>query len=299
MRLPGTEEWSPVNVTKRIAFERNVASAASKLSVETLRNENFVNPRQAERLIATDSIFALGRAAELAFASDQVPVGIEICSEILRHKGARPRTPMQFVFYATIGALIGAFKVILSPAGMEIIRIDETFMAEDMRLLRWPTESSTQTLRLIRLAIPAAVATGFGSEFLQSFFNSEGPYTRPSVFAALISSLEFQAAAQLSSGPVRDADNPFVALSLLELDYMRRLRVIQSDIPYWSSIRPRGSIIDWPLLALWVGAVRSGKIRSDSMQSEAQDGLPSFVHSLAKSLVENTRRRSRFSDGNL
>jgi hypothetical protein len=115
MRLPGTEEWPPEHVEAHIAFERGFANEAADLLGEfyeanfgsELSKLGFVRP--------TDAIYARGKAAELAFATGNVPLGFEICLEVVAKEF--PATPMQAAYFAAIGSVTRAIRVHLLPNG--------------------------------------------------------------------------------------------------------------------------------------------------------------------------------------
>jgi hypothetical protein len=76
MRLPGTEQWSEESIGAQIAFEKVFAeSAPSLLEVIDAADRDREPERTTQRQLS-ESIFALGRAAELAFATEQVQRGI-------------------------------------------------------------------------------------------------------------------------------------------------------------------------------------------------------------------------------
>jgi hypothetical protein len=157
MRLPGTEMWSREAVSRRIAFERSVSDGAAFLLRETARGDRLVQFEKAVDFMASDAIFALGRAAELAFASDNFPLGLTICLEILR-KRELPKTRLQFAFYLTVGALLGVFKVRLSSLGAEVKIGPEWLQFELLpnTVITWPTGNSVEAARLVSLFLPAA-----------------------------------------------------------------------------------------------------------------------------------------------
>src|SRR5262245_35712919 len=116
MRLPGTEQWSAEGIAAQIAFEMEFANAAPSLLEVTDAVSNKNEPVRSSPRTVFESIFALGRAAEIAFATEDVARGATICSQILRTQ--HPKTPMQTAFYAAVGGVIGVIRVHFSPGGI-------------------------------------------------------------------------------------------------------------------------------------------------------------------------------------
>src|ERR1700676_1072642 len=265
MKLPGTEEWSLDAVSLRIAFERNVADASVTLLTETVAGYNFANPEEVGRRLPSDSIFALGRAAELAFAIENFELGFKICEEILVHDYTAPRTPLQFVFYATVGVLLRSFEVTCDSHGAFISQANNLVLEKlkgqfEWRLGRivWPTYSSVQTAKLMRLLLPAIAASGLSDEIVQLLHNTSDERTiKSSVIAAVLASPEYEVIAAWQHSQV-DFELLMGAIESLEMNYHRQLRLLRSDVYYWQTLRPKCSIIDWWLLALWVFIFRLG-----------------------------------------
>ena len=203
MRLPGTEEWNSDAVSLRIAFERNVATASVPLLTEIAAGRNFYNPEELGQRLPSDFIFALGRAAELAFCTENFDLGFQILREMLIHDYTAPRTPLQFAFYATVGALLRSFKIMLYPYGAVIVEPPDTLhekfkaqLAPRMDRIEWPMSSSTVTVKLIRLLLPAAAASGLSSESVDALSgNIEEQAIKPSIAAAVLASQEYEAIA--------------------------------------------------------------------------------------------------------
>ena len=203
MRLPGTEEWNSDAVSLRIAFERNVATASVPLLTEIAAGRNFYNPEELGQRLPSDSIFALGRAAELAFCTENFDLGFQILREMLIHDYTAPRTPLQFAFYATVGALLRSFKIMLYPYGAVIVEPPDTLhekfkaqLAPRMDRIEWPMSSSTVTVKLIKLLLPAAAASGLSSESVDALSgNIEEQAIKPSIAAAVLASQEYEAIA--------------------------------------------------------------------------------------------------------
>jgi hypothetical protein len=283
MRLPGTEQWSPELVSSRIAFERNVARVAPDFLTELADNDGFVNAPAIGRSGPSDAIFALTRAVELAFATGNIDLAREIAEELLEKPYARPRTPWQFALYATIGSSFGSMKLILSGRGAQVIRAgaETEHTADDVQRLSWPTNSSIELAELMSVLFPAAAASDPSGFFMSSVFQqAEDGLRKPAAFAAFSASLEHDV---IESLPERDGIPR--ELLALEARYSRQVRLLQFDVFHWRTVRPRGSIIDWPLLALWVATFRSGKASTVAERLVPESGEAVFMRSLASDLA--------------
>ncbi len=295
MRLPGTEEWNSDAVSLRIAFERNVATASVPLLTEIAAGRNFYNPEELGQRLPSDSIFALGRAAELAFCTENFDLGFQILREMLIHDYTAPRTPLQFAFYATVGALLRSFKIMLYPYGAVIVEPPDTLhekfkaqLAPRMDRIEWPMSSSTVTVKLIRLLLPAAAASGLSSESVDALSgNIEEQAIKPSIAAAVLASQEYEAIAAWRA-PQVDFDWLTGAIESLETNYHRQLRLLRSDAFYWRTLRPKGSIIDWSLLALWVFILRRGGEHDVLERIHASSDEATYIRSLASIIETHT-----------
>jgi hypothetical protein len=300
MRLPGTEQWNREAVSSRIAFERNVPAASVLLLRETAANNNFANPDAISQWLPSDAIFALGRAAELAFAIEDFDQGFKICEDLLVSEQAAPKTPLQFAFYATMGALLLAFKVKLSFHGADLVREpDAPFRKPEgsvwsrLERVKWPTESSVQTVKLVRLLLPAAVASGGSYEDLEATpERREGGLIKPSATAVILGSPEFEALGAWQGGH-SSYERLARAMEVLEAEYARQLEVLRSDLFYWRSLRPRGSIIDWGLLAIWVSMLRFEREGIDLQTMPVRSEEAAYIRFLAGGFVNHTRDRIR------
>src|ERR1700682_3790128 len=123
-RLAGTEEWSQEAVFARIKFEQNVARGSVPVLMEMAAGHNYANPELVGQKLPSDAIFAEGRAAEIAFATDNFDLGVSICRRLVSNEQVGSRTPMQFVFKATVGALLGVRRVYLRSDGVTIKNAD-------------------------------------------------------------------------------------------------------------------------------------------------------------------------------
>src|SRR5258708_3958612 len=140
MRLPGTENWVGKNIDAQIGFEATFGKAAPAL-LQVMDPVDRDGEERAESTSSRDfseSIFAYGRAAELAFATEHIDHGISICRHLVISE--RPKTPMQIAFYATVGALIGAVRVHLYPE-VAVIERKAPLHLENIEL-PWPRDDS-------------------------------------------------------------------------------------------------------------------------------------------------------------
>ena len=253
---------------------------------------------QAFSFFSSDAIFAFGRAAELAFADERLVEGHKICRELLSHELAAPKTPRQFAFYATIGALLGEFEVYLTPQGAVMRRNDEVIGS-----INWPQNSSVEAAQLIQLLLPASAASGpirktVGPLLVQP----DKERLNPAVLETVVASREFQIILALNAQQAVSSPNlpsefreqfysqeelylrVFENFSVLESDYSMRINKLRSDVYYWNTLRPRGSIVDWPLLALWVAADKSQLAASSLERARPFNAEAAFIRFLAKSV---------------
>ena len=288
MRLPGTEEWSKDAIAKRIAFERNVAHGVRFLLRETARGARIAEFQRADQFLASDAIFAFGRAAELAFASDNFTLGITICSEMIDYQQAKPTPPMQFAYLATVGALLGVFRVHFSESGIKLSADSpEAFSRfQNGSFINWPSVGAVDLVKFVCLLLPAAAVSDMGYS-AETFIHrgAEGVLKRSVVDEVLVSP-EYNLLSHLVNQ--RATIGQTLGFSELEIGYSQRLAKLRLDQPYWRSIRPRGTLVDWSLLAFRTATVRAGMRRYDQVQS--QEAL--FIEKLAKEFASYREQRS-------
>ncbi len=117
MPLPGLEDFDRKTIRKRIDYERGTPKAIDDL-LPLIASANGEGPQGfAARKMTTDAPFALQWAAELAFAIDEVGLGLEICSQIVDLLQPTPPTPMQWALWATAGALTEEVYSVLTRYG--------------------------------------------------------------------------------------------------------------------------------------------------------------------------------------
>jgi hypothetical protein len=275
MRLFGTEHWSPQNLDAEIAFELAFARQAPSLLelVATAdRNDEPAEPRQR----ISESIFAMSRAAELAFASGNTDTGYAICLRMITE--TRPASPMQLALYAAVGTLTGTVEVRLEAKG---VKIDGP--SEKPVFLRWPDDSAFATV-LSRHFFVAAAASGTMFKEPSDFFNSEERSMKPQAFAALVASPEFGAIIDRGHEAGQPSRAWLQAIEALEYNYLMRLKLMQQDTYHWETMQPRGSIIDWSLLCIWTAHVRSGEFAARLSGGVPQNAAALFIRDLADEL---------------
>jgi len=294
MRLPGTDEWSSEDIASRIAFERNVPEAVVPILSETADSKGFVNSGAMGRFLPSNSIFALGRAAELAFSTEHLDLGFQICREILVHDYAMPRTPLQFAFYATVGVLLNLFKIILTPYGAAVSELPESMREkfkeqanQRLAFVAWPSGSSIEALKLIKLLLPAAAASGTAAEALQTLSSIGESAIKVGVRSAVFASAEYEAISA-TNHPQVDFDHLAGAIQSLETAYQRQLRLLRSDAFYWRTLRPRGSLVDWRLLALWVFMYRYAHGGGIAERVRPLSDEASYIRFLARDFANRT-----------
>jgi hypothetical protein len=246
MRLPGSAEWKRENVAAQIAFERSFAAAAPRL----MDSMNFMDqPSDAIKPAISEAVFALGRAAELAFAIEDIRLGMSICSELSLVGKSRPITPMQLAFYAAVASIAAAIQVIIEPEGVSLVSFYEK--APRIRY-RWPQHDSELTVTMMRCFLPAASASLPARFIIEQLFSDRQPI-KPQAMALFEASLEFRAVISLGD---QGRSERVRAIELMEENYAARLSLMRNDAHHWEIIRPSGPLIDWQLLCIWVGIYR-------------------------------------------
>jgi hypothetical protein len=251
MRLPGTEEWSNEDIGAQIAFELKFAKNEPLLRdvFDTVTGRGDTSRNHQYHI--SESIFARGRAAEFAFATENVSGGTAICMQIVANE--RPRTPMGIAFYAVVGAVVGAVHVRLTAEGAFVQSPSQAI--EDFRVA-WPRDDSAYAVALMRHFLPAAAASGPLRQTTAELFEQQLETMKPQIMSAFGTSIELQA---LFSGMSADAFPTLERLRpllLMEANYAARLSLMRSDRYHWSRLEPKGAIIDWPLLCIWLSLLR-------------------------------------------
>lgn len=298
MRLFGTQDWDAAQVKRAIDFERAAARALPKLLASMASASDYADPELYAQLVPSDGPFALARAAELAFVTDQFQLGVEICIELLEAPYAQPKTIMQVVQWATIGVALGRMRVTLDASGAKISAPlgPKREWSGDTLPISWP-QAATHARYFAQRLIPAAVASGNAAETIEPLlFGSE---VLSQAAASMIEVTdEFIAAFSLDGrlvgreGAFRSAEGSSPEIDLgkmqsrtfegLESAYGRRLDVMRRT-PMWKMLRVRGNLIDWSLLLLWIARLRrNGMAPPPGLQLGDID----FVHDLATRLIK-------------
>lgn len=300
MPLPGTEDWRRRDIERMIAFERETPEAIADL-MPLIASANGEGPQGiVARRAPTDAPFALQRAAELAFASDQVGLGLDICAQIVTWLRPKPPSPMQWALWATAGALSGQVLTILTPKGARAAWFDDALDQRSLQRIRrlgdfparkgiveidWP-EGSANVVALGRKLIPAVLAS-VGPQGLRTLYIEDlQPSLRIAAETALRLTDEFRAADFLSdvkTASLRDADD---SLRALEHRYTQRLRFLRAS-PRWKRLSVPIPLIDWGLLGLYLGAVRLGREEFD--QRLEPGSAPAFIWQLALNIAHRGR----------
>jgi len=276
MRLPGTEKWDSANVVSQIAFEQNFAATAPKLMREVGYSDALPFKAKPSDANISEAIFALGRAAELAFATEQISLGLQICEEIAL-KYLRPTTLMQIAFGATVTAATGFVRVELDNKGITL----RSYTEESINI-PWPRDNSAAAADLLRWFLPSAVASVPRSTLDSQLQNPVEYGISYQEFTQLKLDSEFRA---LADNGEFNLTRLGVILSL-EDGFKARLLNLQNDVHHWEMFEPKGSLIDWRLLCLWVGIYRfdpdMAKLASGIKQQRNDAG--EFIRSLAANL---------------
>lgn len=286
MRLPGAD-WPEKEAREVIGFLRYLRRSGARLAREFDRLPPGQRPAIRANDQPSDLIFAMAEAAELAFAIDRPRLGLSACREIL---AMTPRTPMQWALWATAGALLREVKVVLQPWGPEFRQALSHGRGEAIPLA-WPT-TAPDVVRLATALIPAAAASGSFEETVLRLFSTEDQRLPPGALAMIGATPEFIAAEWIgvpSDAPRGRSNDGFTTL---ELRYTQRLNLLRAS-PDWKRLRPRGTLVDWPLLALEVGL-----LRQNGEEGRGRGALPAtadgwFIQDLAGELT----KRTPFGDG--
>lgn len=206
---------------------------------------------EADLPSGSDAVFALARAIELAFAIDDLQAGLEVCEDVISRSGA---TPMALALRCTALAILGQASISVRPQGIVVMS------ALPGWAIPWP-EATVSALRLGRVLMPAAFATrdqGGGVDLGPDGGDEvdlapAAAETRPALVWGLRTSPEFAAIRALGGRP--PADRGLAALQGLEVAYSDRLDLLRAS-RQWKLRENNGSVLDWPLLMLWLGFAR-------------------------------------------
>jgi hypothetical protein len=278
MRLPGSAEWKQEDVTAQIAFERSFAAAAPRL----MDSMSFVDQRsdEARRAIprVSEAVFALGRAAELAFATEDIRLGTSICAELSMVEKSRPNTPMQLAFYAAVASITASVQVEIDGEGVSLIRLYEK--GPTIRY-RWPQHDSELTGTMMRCFFPAASASLPWMKIAPLLF--EHQTIKPQAMALFGASLEFRALMAVPNEGEQGRSERLRTIELMEENYGVRLSLMRNDAHHWQSVHPRGPLVDWPLLCIWVGIFRFDPAMAEH-PSRPRNEAGAFIRWLAREL---------------
>ncbi|MGB9368251.1 MAG: hypothetical protein WCE79_19790 [Xanthobacteraceae bacterium] len=252
MRLRGTEEWTDESVNDEIAFEVTFAKSASSVLDLMDSADGAAEMRTARHQHRSESLFALGRAAEIAFVTGNIQRGHSICVQLFEQ--FRPLTPMQFALYACVGSILGKSQVHFEPGG---ILLKPTTEQTPLKFEWWPGDDSAYFTAVMRFLFPAAAASGSVSEVLSELFDGSQETLRPQALAALRMSAEFRALVPTTQ---TETDGQLRAIVAMEESYAQRLSLMQQDRYHWHILQPKGSLLDWPLLCVWVAVLRGTPI---------------------------------------
>jgi hypothetical protein len=252
MRLPGTEDWSSRDIEAQIAFEEGFADDAAEL-LRDFYEANFGEQTSAARIVPPmEGLYARGKAAELAFAVDDVGLGTAICLDVVAKE--YPSTPMQGAYFAALGAVTKTITVRPSPSGAVIIGQNRL---QKGLIVSWPQDDSDFAATLMRLFLPPAAATGTLAENIEEPFLLDWGEVKPQTMGKLFASHEFKAL--VGGGSVPQRYERAAAVLAMEAQYSARLSIMRADHYHWNQMQPRGPLIDWPLLCTWVALLRFTK----------------------------------------
>jgi len=284
MPLPYSEQWDRKLVRRRIEFEVNVARSLRSLSVEMARFSGYINADDAKRE-PDDIMTPLVRAAEFAFAIDDVEIGLLHCeSAVSKSLGASEpaTTPMEEALATMIGAVAGDITV--EYFGSYIVRHhgDRTVVAR-----QWEGGSSPHLLELRRRYICAAIANGDPGSLQRLSDSSQSESSVAAVDNLLAATAEGRIVVAMQRSGQPDLIRCVHILAALEEAYDERLEALASDHPHWENLRPRGDLIDWPLLSMWTGLLRRFQMPT---AARPRNRAALFIRGLARALSQRQRR---------
>ncbi len=303
MALDGADRWPRGAVDRVIGFERALAKAMPTLGSAIARANGYFDPDAYVRLVPSDAPFALVRAIELAFATDQLDLGLKLCHQLVIDEATRPKTPMQFAQWGTIGALLRLVTVRFTPAGIRYrANVDwQDGFSEGTIVVPWP-ELGSQARLLAQRTLPAAILTGSARQVFNPFFDGDQQAgRRRSTWAFVSTTDEFRVAQGVSGLKLRvdpsvDARaerasarlESLAALGALERNYHARLDAMRAT-PAWDDLRFRGNLIDWSLLAFYAAGLQKRAPWSKSVEMAGQAQYPrddlAFLQSLAAAII--------------
>lgn len=286
--LPGAAQWLEEDVAAAIEFELGIGRSADRL--ESLLAEQPAGRAEGGAPRLTDGIFALARAAELAFATDRVETGLDICREIAE---TPPTSPMHFALFASAGTLAGTVRIQgLLPRGVVYghdINTEWPIARRDhQRVWPWPV-TSVDAVALGRRLLPAAVCTLSYTQISAQLEPRQSPLEgvqgglSEGARAGILTSLEAEAAFDVSR--VHQAElvqPPALGLLGLETAYRARLRLMRASLR-WQRLEADGSLIDWALLTLWAAGALRGEAWFAKLSASTAEG--DFLRDLAWRIV--------------
>jgi hypothetical protein len=282
MRLPGAD-WPDKEARKVIRFLRYLRRSGPRLARQFDRLPPGQRPTIRTSDQPSDLIFAMAEAAELAFAIDRPKLGLNACRELL---AMVPHTPMQWALWATVGALLGEVKVVLDSWGAEILPALSRGRREPVPLA-WPS-SAPDMVRLATALIPAAVASGPYEATVLPLFSPADRRLSPGALAMIAATPEFNAAQRAGSPYDLPRRPPTDGFTTLELRYTQRLDLLRASSD-WKRLRPRGTLVDWPLLALEIGLLRQNGEEGVVLRAPPATADGFFIQELARELTARTQ----------
>jgi hypothetical protein len=230
----------------------------------------------------------LTHAAELAFATSQVPRGCELMEQALNL--LLEDVPTAFTRISILGALTKRVDTSLRPSGIVI-----------NDAVPGPWRGSASTLRKVAGTLIAAAACSSSlitalNLLFQNVGNIKDSDSRLA-FLALVSVLEADTLPVFGLGrrddgglnPTGTQEERSAAISAfiaLHLRYAARLRLLASDQAHWRDLRTRAPLIDWALLGLHVAAIRHHTAIEILRATPSVGPTINFIGSLASDIVQ-------------
>jgi hypothetical protein len=295
MILPGLEGMNFERIRGIIAYKRQLRFALPELQREVARLSNFANPEAYADQFPSDAPYAHLHAAELAFAIDDVALGVELLTEVVTSDQVNPRTIMQLCWFAIAGAITGILSVKLTPFSFSIGSSSADQLGDTLlRTVPWP-EESVVAVEIARRLLSASFSSNpdtFDVGGVEQM--SEGSFGKAALRALQLTP-EYQAILELwghgakypsfSSGRVD-----------LEVSFVERTRRAFRRTELHPSV-PRG-IVDFGLLGIYVGLERQNAAEFPDSRESAPE--LAFLRSVATQIASVTppfdRRQRRFQE---
>jgi hypothetical protein len=270
--MPWHPSLSPKRVAtaarSRIAFLKRFAEIAPDVMVRPRGRQADGKPEVQDweptaanpPLLA--AVAAWTEAAELAFLSNQTPEGLALVDQALDRLLAVPSGGWPTLRVALLGAITKRVRTVLTPEGIEVA-------TNEMRATRpWVAEAgiADQTAGAVLAAVLAHGSAREGLAWLGAAEDNGDEELTVGV-VAIRNSSEFDVLPLFGVFPsdrgrargdavLDDVTLGWVAVVARLQRYAARVRLLTADRVGWSALRFRAPLLDWPLVATFLGIRR-------------------------------------------